>query len=178
MPLDKQLDHNLLNFSILLAYPHPLFCIFWPRTTAFIHPVTTAEHFLVPPRSSPLHTFNEDDLVFAGVKFIANDYLVAVAFQRGFGFRNKERVIGLELHRPDRWYHFATYRYRIEVKERGSDMATATQRQSCTHLERDDVALWRPFVNQWFEDLRYLIHLNEQATLSALNFVLGLKPPR
>lgn len=46
-----------------------------------------------------------------------------------------------------------------------------TQRHEYTHLEGDDVALRCPLVHQWLEYFWYLIHLDEQAAFSALNFV-------
>jgi len=52
-----------------------------------------------------------------------------------------------------------------------------TQRQR-THLEGNNLALRRPFVHQWLEYLRYLVHLDEQTTFPALNFVLRLTTRR
>jgi hypothetical protein len=94
VPLDKQLDHELFNFPILLSYFYPLFCIRWHRDT---DPLIATEHFLIPPSNA----FDEDYLVFAGVKLISNDDLVAVTFQCGFGFWDEECGFGLELYRSD-----------------------------------------------------------------------------
>jgi hypothetical protein len=117
MPLDQQFDHDLFNLSVLLSYSHPLFCIYWRRTTAFVHLLTGADHYLIAPSSRPLNTFDENDLVFASVKFVADDYLVAVTFQRGFRFWNEECVFGLQLHRATGEYYCGTHEGGVEVRE-------------------------------------------------------------
>ena len=106
MPLDKQLDHDSFNLPILLSYFHPLFCILSHRPTARVRLLIAIEHFLTSASSRPFHAFDEDNLVFASVKLIANDDLVAITFQRGFGFRDEKCGFGLELDRSDREYHF------------------------------------------------------------------------
>lgn len=102
--LDKQLDHDLFNFPILPSYLHPLLGILRHRTTGFMRFLIATKYFLIWPSSRPLNAFDEDDLVFSGVKFVANDYLVAVTFQRRLGFWDEECEIGLELHRSARQY--------------------------------------------------------------------------
>ena len=44
-----------------------------------------------------------------------------------------------------------------------------------THFERDDEAVWRPFVDHGFQDLGHLVHLDQQTALAGLDLVLRLR---
>ena len=44
-----------------------------------------------------------------------------------------------------------------------------------TYFERDDEAVWRPFVDHGFQDLGHLVHLDQQTTLAGLDLVLRLR---
>jgi hypothetical protein len=42
------------------------------------------------------------------------------------------------------------------------------------YLERDNVSLWRPFLYEWFEDFRDLIHVETERSMTRLDLVFCL----